>query len=101
MARRLDLQQELSELISPAKVYFEPPETMKLSYPCLVYSVSNIDIKHADNTPHVLNWRFQLTYITTDPDDPAVDKLSRLSAVRFDRSYRSGSLQHFVFQLYR
>lgn len=102
MARRVDLQQELTEIVGEGRVFFEPLESTKLRYPCLVYSLSYMYITHADNTPYRHDDRYQLTLITKDPDDDLIGKVAMgLPGVRFDRAYRSGSLHHYVYQLYR
>ena len=41
MASRLNLQDKLEEVLGSKQVYFQPPESLKLKYPCIVYSRSN------------------------------------------------------------
>ena len=46
-----DLQAALQELMGEnVKVYFQPPENFKLSYPCVVFDRTTALINYADNT---------------------------------------------------
>ena len=38
MDRRLQLHEELCSVLGSRNVYFQPPETIKLTYPCIIYS---------------------------------------------------------------
>ena len=49
MSRRLDLQKELEILLGINQVYFQPPATIKLSYPCIIYSIGIGNAKYANN----------------------------------------------------
>ena len=49
MASRLDLQTFLEELLESKNVYFQPPESVKMNYPAIVYALDDIDNVQADN----------------------------------------------------
>ena len=49
MASRLDLQTFLEELLKSKNVYFQPPESVKMKYPAIVYALDDIENVHADN----------------------------------------------------
>ena len=49
MENRLDLHEELCELLGSRHVYFQPPESIKLIYPCIVYSMSGVLKLNANN----------------------------------------------------
>ena len=42
MKTRLELDEELVKILGSKNVYFQPPESLKLNYPAIVYSLSNI-----------------------------------------------------------
>ena len=42
MGTRIELQSKLEELLGSRQVYYQPPETVKMEYPAIVYSKSNI-----------------------------------------------------------
>lgn len=100
MANRLELQAIFEDLLGSRNVYFQPPESMKLSYPAIVYSLSNIENDHADNGVYLSNRQYTATVITKDPDSDLIEKMRWLPLCRFDRHYKSDNLNHYVFSLY-
>ena len=81
-------------------VYFQPPTGTSLSYPCIVYTLDNLDSVYADNAHYDINSRYTLTYITRDPDDENRIELVKLPMCRFDRHYKSDNLNHYVYTIY-
>ena len=107
MGRRLDLQLMLEQLYrevthqSPErKVYFQPPATVRLTYPCLIYKLTDIPSDHANNFPYRLEHEYELTVIDSDPNSPLRERISKLPVCRFVRSYESDNLHHYVFNIY-
>lgn len=95
--KRLELHNALVETVSSKHVYFQPPESVKLSYPCVVYKLDNKDTYYADDKPYADFWRYIVTYITKNPDDPVVEELAQLPASRFDRYFVADNLHHYSF----
>ena len=100
MASRLKLQSKLEELLGSKNVYYQPPESIKMEYPAIKYSVDGIDKKTANDTAYLLNKRYQIIVISKKPDHPVIDKLLRLPMCRLDTHYISDNLNHDVFTLY-
>lgn len=100
MAQRLELQTLLKSILGSNNVYFQPPPTVKMEYPCIVYSRDTIDIKHANDKPYSLTRRYSVTYITKDPDSVVVEKLANLPLCSYDRFYTADNLNHDVFKLF-
>lgn len=100
MAPRLDLQRLLESLLGSRNVYFQPPPTMQMKYPCIVYTRDNIRISHAGNLPYKHEKRYRLTVIDRDPDSDIPDKVAMLPKCSFNRSFAADSLNHDVFTLY-
>ena len=100
MASRLKLQTMLEELLGSRNVYFQPPSSVKMSYPAIVYSRKLIDNEHADNTVYKQSFAYDLTIIDKNPDSDISMKISKLPKCRFDRHYVSDNLNHYVFTLY-
>lgn len=101
MDRRLQLHEELCSILGSRHAYFQPPESVKLSYPCIIYGRNNADTKHADNVPYLYRKQYELTIITKDPDDPLVDAVAtHFQSIRFNRHYTADNLNHDVFLLY-
>ena len=100
MASRIELQTKLEELLGSRNVYYQPPESVKMEYPAIVYSRKNIDDIFADDTVYTQNHSYELTVIDPNPDSEIVMKVSRLPACTFYRHYTADNLNHDVFRLY-
>lgn len=100
MASRLELQSKLEEILESTHVYYQPPESLKLEYPAIVYSKENISSKFADDIKYDKHKSYQLIVISKKPDDSVIDRLLDLQYCRFDRHYKADNLNHDVFTLY-
>jgi hypothetical protein len=98
MGTRLGLQTLLEGLL--VDVYFQPPESFKINYPCIVFSISDIDTKFADDNPYRLKKRYTVTLIDKNPDNITMDKLALLPLCSFDRYFATDNLNHYVYNLY-
>jgi hypothetical protein len=81
-------------------VYFEPPEAIKMKYPCIRYSRSKIDGKHANNSIYSKKTRYEVIVIEQDPDGILLDAVFALSLCAHEQSYAIDGLKHDVFTLY-
>lgn len=100
MDRRLELQSKLEELLCSKSVYFQPPSSVRLKYPCIIYSLSDIDVKRTNNHLYLSKKSYTVTIIDEDPDSVIPDKIFELPLCRFDRFYTVDNLNHWVFNLY-
>ena len=100
MNRRTELHNLLVNILGSRYVYFQPPETVKMTYPCIVYSLETIDARHADDLPYMKNRSYYVIIIDKNPDSELVDKLSELPLCRFERYYTASNLNHWVFRIY-
>lgn len=80
--------------------YFNPPSSIHMEYPCVVYSRDNIDATFADNDVYKLDYRYQLILIDRDPDSQFVEQVAQLPQCRFVRHYNADNLSHDVFRIY-
>jgi hypothetical protein len=81
-------------------VYFQPPETVKLVYPCIIYSRSSGDTKFANNKPYINTKRYQLIVIDKNPDSIIPEVVTMLPMCKFERHYTKDNLNHDVFNIY-
>lgn len=100
MARRLELQAMLMAILGTENVYFQPPPSVNMSYPCIVYSRDYELKNHADDRPYKRRMRYQVTVIDRDPDSGIPDKISELPMCSYDRFYTAHNLNHDVFKLF-
>lgn len=100
MPSRLDLQTLLENLLGSRNVYYQPPESIKMSYPAIVYERDNIRNDFANNFVYKQSFSYQVTVIDYDPDSEIVKKVSALPMCSFSRHFTSDNLNHDVFRLY-
>lgn len=105
MDRRIKLQRILEGLFGDREknvphVYFQPPETTAIQYPCIIYARDYGDTQFGDNNPYMFTKRYQVTVIDRTPDTPLVDKVAGLPMCTYQRHYTSDNLNHDVFNLY-
>lgn len=100
MASRLNLQSKLEELLGSRNVYYQPPESLKMEYPCIRYSKSAISSKHADNVKYANHTLYEIIVIDRRPDNEVIEAILALPLSSFDRHYTSDNLNHDVINLY-
>lgn len=82
-------------------VYFQPPESVKMGYPCVVYFLDNVWTQNADNRNYINTNRYDLTYISRSPSVEIVDQImSYFQMISMNRSYTSDGLYHYNFTLF-
>ena len=97
---RIDFQHLLEEILGSPYVYFQPPATVKLEYPAIIYSLDNVDDLDANNFPYVHNKAYQVTVIDKNPDSEIAEKMYDLQYCGFERAYSADNLNHFVFRIF-
>ena len=100
MASRLELQAKLEELLGSKNVYYQPPESLKMDYPAIIYSKNRINKKPADDTAYLISISYEIIVIDRRPDNTVIDKLLQLPMCSYDRNYKYDNLYHDVFTLY-
>lgn len=98
MGRRLDLQLLLEEFA--AHVYFQPPENVKMQYPCIVYHRDFAETEFADNAPYSHILRYMVTVIDRDPDSEIPGKVAGVPMCTFNRFFTADGLNHDVYTLF-
>ena len=99
-ASRLKLHEMLCDILGSRNVYYQPPESIKMQYPAIIYSRSGIDNVYANNGVYAQSNSYEVIVVDEDPDSEIVDKVSRLQACRFVRHYTADNLNHDVFTIY-
>jgi hypothetical protein len=107
MDRRLELDKILREILNitdpidgDRHTYFNPPESVKMKYPAIRYSLNGIDGKKANDKSY-LQWpSYKVILIDKNSDSEYVQKLLSLEYCTFITSYPKDNLHHFVFTIY-
>lgn len=100
LQRRLELQKILETLLGSRNVYYQPPDSVMLKYPCIMYDLDSEQTVFADNDQYKSSKRYMITVIDRDPDSFIPGKVSKLPYSSFSRRYKADSLNHTVYNLY-
>lgn len=100
MDRRLALQKIFERILGCRNVYFQPPESFKMQYPCIVYELKGYAPFHANNKKHRMVPRYQVMLITADPDNDILDKILELPMTSLETPYTASNLYHYPITLY-
>lgn len=101
MGRRSDLGKKLEAVVGCDRVYFQPPPSIKLNYPCIVYSQSNGKTTFAENMPYTFTKKYMVTLIDRNPDSTFVRQIAMsFPMCVMDRSYTADGLHHYVFTIF-
>lgn len=95
---RLDLQAILKNIVP--NVYFQQPSGELMTYPCIVYKLSDVTTKKANNDKYDHMKRYTVTVIDRNPDSSIPDTVLGLPYCSFNRFFTADNLNHFVFTLY-
>lgn len=100
---RLSLHEVLCGIMGEERerqVYFQPPETIRMTYPAIVYERYDFDKIYADNASYHTTPAYQITVIDPDPDSEIVEAVKDLPMCTFDRHFAAENLNHDVFTVY-
>lgn len=99
MAGRLELQTLLETILGSRNVYYQPPSSIQMKYPAIVYSRSDIKSVMADDTVYITENAYDITVIDKNPDSNVVAQIAKLPRCRYDRHFVSDNLNHDVFTI--
>lgn len=100
MNSRLELHEKLCELLGSRNVYFQPPESLKITYPCIIYNLSNLENLHANDSVYNTRTHYDLLVIDKSPVSKIPEKINNLPRARFNRFYTSDNLNHYAFGIF-
>ena len=102
MNDRLDLHAKLVELLGSNQVYFQPPEDVRMKYPCIVYERDDVDVKNANDIKYLKTFRYEVMYISKDPDtnDFILKMLDAFKYIKYGRHFVAENLNHETFNLF-
>lgn len=99
MANRLKLDKMLKDTLGTNNVYFQPPPSLIMKFPCIVYERVRINTEFADNNPYQLTHVYQVTYIDSNPDSDVPQKIAELPMCVFEREFVNSNKYHNVFRI--
>lgn len=102
---RLKLQKILEDIMvnngNQKNVYFQPPESLKMSYPCIVYHRQYIDGIPADNINYLINRQYRIIYVDRSPiNDGVIQSLMELPNCKYMSHSVVDNLNQDAFEIY-
>lgn len=105
MAQRLALHDLFIDILGTrgqekTRVYFQPPSTIEMHYPCIVYRLDKVDSTFANDEPYTTARCYQVQVIDANPDSEIPEKIGKMPKCAFDRHFTAGNLNHYNYNLY-
>lgn len=103
----IELQRELlheilTNIEGVRKVYFQPPDSSQLVYPCIVYELNGFTNMYSDNSRYLTFPEYTITLIDKNPESIIQKHIMDLEGdchVTFDRFFTSDNLNHWTYSL--
>lgn len=101
MNDRSQILKDKFEELGIEHVYTQPPESVKLEYPCVIIRATSGTTMYAGNLPYHYEDRFEVTYIRRSRDPDMVREIAMaFPKCGHDRSYAADNLYHSIFVIY-
>lgn len=97
---RLTLHNELITILGSNKVYFQPPSTIKMDYPCIIYKKDADNPTYANDKRYLGMKRYLVTVVDRNPDSLIPDKVVQLPYCAFVNHLTVDNLNHDIYALY-
>lgn len=99
---RMKIQEMLKKHLGIKNLYFDPPRSIQMKFPCVVYDMENPVIQYADDRPYQFSYRWNITIIDRDgtKGEYYLRKMLELPYCSFDRKFVTDNLYHFIFTLH-
>lgn len=100
MDRWQDLREILKSILGSDNVYYQPPPTIKMKYPCIVFKRENDMTLNADNMSYLSFYRYSIQYIRRGTDTDIPEEILKLKHCSYDRCFTFDGLNHDSFVIY-
>lgn len=101
MDRRLKLHEFLEKIPTVKKAYFQPPESVKMVYPCIRYYKVRPRADRADDMVYRFTQCYELIVIDPNPDSQISRYIvEHLPMAEINPTYTSNNLYHTPITLY-
>lgn len=97
--KRLELHDELLKFLP--NVYFQPPSTKTMVYPCVVYNKTDKSRDFGNNKIYRSQQEYQLTVVDRNPDSNIADLIEEyFQSCVILQYYTIDNLNHVTLKLY-
>lgn len=98
---RVDLQEKLETILGSSEVYFQPPESIRMSYPSIVYDLYRVQQRFANDSSYRKVPGWSVTIIDRNENVDWIYKmLNSFSYCSLERTYTADNLTHYSFIIY-
>ncbi len=98
---RMEFGKKLRSLEDGSHTYFQPPSSVRIEYPCFIYSRDVGRTMRADDRRYGYAEGYEVIYITTDPDTVTPQKVMDAFTYCSDgKPYIKDGLYHYPFTIY-
>ncbi len=97
---RLSLHNILVSILGTSNVYFQPPATITLKYPCIIYKLDDIEDVRANDKRYLNHKRYLITIVDRNPDSSTPDNILDLPYCTFENYFVIDNLNHYNCSLY-
>ncbi len=99
MQSRLELHTELCRILGSKNVYYQPPESIQMKYPAIVYDLEGIENIFSGNVVYLQKCVYRVIVVDADPDSAIVKRMASLIRCKYIKHYIADNLNHDVFQI--
>lgn len=98
---RVELQRKLEAILDSSEVYFQPPESIRMSYPSIVYDLYRVQQRFANDSSYRKVPGWSVTIIDRNENVDWIYKmLDSFSYCSLERTYTADNLTHYSFIIY-
>lgn len=97
---REEFHEVLCDILGSRQVYFQPPASLTIKYPAIIYKLDKIKTKRADDDLYLYDKCMAVTLVHKDPDNDIYEKLLKLPKSSFNTFYTKDNLNHYSFSIY-
>ena len=98
---RAELQTKLEEILGSRNVYYQPPDGKQIMYPCIIYSLSRVDIMRADDQAYQKYVCYYVTVMDKKPTSDIYDQiLDEFPMSRLERTAVTDKINHWYMTIY-
>ena len=97
---RLEIQSILENILGSRNVYYQPPASIKINYPAIIYSLESMTNDHASNGVYLTKKAYKVVYIDSNPDNEMISVLNNVIHSTFNSHYVFDNLHHYAYTIY-
>lgn len=97
---RLEIQSIFENMLGSRNVYYQPPASIKINYPAIIYSLESMTNDHASNGVYLTKKAYKVIYVDSNPDNETISVLNNVIHSTFNSHYVSDNLNHYAYTIY-